>query len=216
MFTEKMKDLRLSRGLNKRQMAEILELPYTTYNNYETGTREPNSDILKRISKLFNVSVDYLIDNSDYVYGNISLNTPQITSDTVTFPVVGSIAAGYDEIAVENWSGETVEVPLAYLKGRKKEEYFVLSVKGDSMYPLYMDGDKVLILRQSTLNHSGEIGAVLYEGENATLKKVEYIDGEDWMKLVPVNPEYKPKLIENSDLEQCRVLGIPRLLIREI
>ena len=84
------------------------------------------------------------------------------------------------------------------------------------MYPLYMDGDKVLILRQSTLNHSGEIGAVLYEGENATLKKVEYVDGEDWMKLVPVNPQYKPKAIKNSDLEQCRILGIPRLLIREI
>ena len=57
---------------------------------------------------------------------------------------------------------------------------------------------------------------LLYNGENATLKKVEYKDGEDWMRLVPINPEYKPKLIENSDLEQCRVLGIPRLLIREI
>ena len=216
MFTEKIKDLRQSRGLNKRQMAEILELPYTTYNNYEIGVREANSDVLKKISKVFGVSVDYLIDNSDYVYGNINLTTPQITNDTVTFPVVGSIAAGYNEMAVENWNGETVEIPLAYLKGRKKEEYFVLSVKGDSMYPLYMDGDKVLILRQSTLNYSGEIGAVLYEGENATLKKVEYVDGEDWMRLVPVNPEYKPKLIENSDLEQCRVLGIPRLLIREI
>lgn len=216
MFTEKIKDLRQSRGLNKRQMAELLELPYTTYNNYEIGAREANSDVLKKISKIFGVSVDYLIDNSDFVYGNINLITPQITNETVTFPVVGSIAAGYDELAIENWSGETVEIPLAYLKGRKKEEYFVLSVKGDSMYPLYMDGDKVLILRQSTLNHSGEIGAVLYEGENATLKKVEYVDGEDWMRLVPVNPEYKPKLIENSDLEQCRVLGIPRLLIREI
>ena len=61
------------------------------------------------------------------------------------------------------------------------------------MYPLYMDGDKVLILKQSTLNRSGEIGAILYNGDNATLKKVEYVEGEDWMKLVPVNPEYPPK-----------------------
>lgn len=216
MFTKKIKDLRQSRGLNKRQMAEILELPYTTYNNYEIGAREPNSDVLKKISKTFGVSVDFLIDNSDYIYGNINLVSPQITQDTVTFPVVGSIAAGYDMVAVEDWSGETVEIPNSYLKGRKKEEYFVLSVKGDSMYPLYMDGDKVLVLRQSTLNHSGEIGAVLYDGDNATLKKVEYVDGENWIRFVPINPEYKPKLIENSDLEQCRILGIPRLLIREI
>lgn len=216
MFTEKIKDLRLSRGLNKRQMAELLELPYTTYNNYEIGAREANSDILKKISKIFSVSVDYLIDNSDFIYGNIDLKSPQITTNTVTFPVVGTIAAGYDELAVEDWSGETVQIPESYLKGRKKEDFFVLSVHGDSMYPLYLDGDKVLILKQSTLNMSGEIGAILYDGDIATLKKVEYITGEDWMKLIPINPLYPPKEIKGADLERCRVLGIPKLLIREI
>lgn len=216
MFTDKMKDLRQSRGLNKRQMAEMLELPYTTYNNYETGAREANSDILKKISKCFNVSVDYLIDNSDFIYGNINLKSPEIADETVTFPVIGSIAAGYNELAVEDWSGDTVEIPASYLKGRNREDYFVLSVHGDSMYPLYLDGDKVLILKQSTLNRSGEVGAVLYDGDIATLKKVEYVVGENWIKLIPINPQYQPKTIENSDLEQCRILGIPKLMIREV
>lgn len=157
-----------------------------------------------------------MIDNSDFIYGNIDLKSPQITTNTVTFPVVGTIAAGYDELAVEDWSGETVQIPESYLKGRKKEDFFVLSVHGDSMYPLYLDGDKVLILKQSTLNMSGEIGAILYDGDIATLKKVEYITGEDWMKLIPINPLYPPKEIKGADLERCRVLGIPKLLIREI
>ncbi len=216
MFTEKIKDLRQSRGLNKRQMSELLEMPYTTYNNYETGTREPNSDVLKKISNTFGVSVDYLIGNINFQSSNIALLSPEIATDTVTFPVIGSIAAGYDKLAVEDWTGETVEIPVSLLKGRKKEEYFVLSVHGDSMYPLYMDGDKVLILKQSTLDRSGDIGAVLYEGDNATLKKIEYVSGENWMRLVPINPEFKPKEIQGADLEQCRVLGVPRLLIREI
>lgn len=215
MFTEKIKDLRLSRGLNKRQMSELLEMPYTTYNNYETGTREPNSDVLKKISQIFSVSVDYLIGNSPFKHGTIDLFAPEITTDTVTFPVIGSIAAGYDEIAVEDWSGETVEIPVSYLKGRSKEDFFVLSVHGDSMYPMYLDGDKVLILKQSTLNRSGDVGAILYDSENATLKKVEYVKGEDWLRLIPINPEYQPKTIEGADLEECRVLGVPRLLIRE-
>lgn len=216
MFTEKIKDLRQSRGLNKRQMSELLEMPYTTYNNYEIGAREPNSDVLKKISNIFGVSVDFLIDNTNFQSGRMTLLSPEITSDTVTFPVIGSIAAGYDEIAIEDWSGETVEIPITYLKGRKKEEFFVLSVHGDSMYPLYMNGDKVLILKQSSLNRSGDIGAILYDGDNATLKKVEYVSGEDWLRLIPINPEYQPKTIEGVDLEQCRVLGIPKLLIREI
>ncbi len=147
---------------------------------------------------------------------NIHLMEPEITTDTVTFPVIGEIAAGYDSIAIEDWSGDTVEIPTSYLKGRKKEDFFVLSVHGDSMYPLYMNGDKVLILKQSTLNYSGDIGAILYDGEYATLKKVEYVNGEDWLKLIPINPEYQPKKIEGPDLEQCQVIGIPKLLIREI
>ncbi len=216
VFTEKIKDLRISKGLNKRQMSELLGLPYTTYNNYEIGTREPNSDVLKKISKAFGVSVDYLIGNSEFKHGHLEMLPPKIASETVTYPVIGTIAAGYDELAVEDWSGETVEIPTSYLKGHKKDEFFVLSVHGDSMYPLYMNGDKVLILKQNALDHSGEIGAVLYEGENATLKKVEYVDGEDWMRMVPVNPQYKPKIIEGAALEECRILGVPRLVIREI
>lgn len=216
MFTDIIKSLRQSRGLNKRQMSELLEMPYTTYNNYEIGTREPNSEVLKKISGLFGVSVDYLIGNTKFADREVTLLSPKIASDITVFPVIGTIAAGYNEIAVENWSGETVEVPTSYLKGRKKEEFFVLSVHGDSMYPLYMNGDKVLVLKQSTLNRSGEIGAILYNGDNATLKKVEYVEGEDWMKLIPINPAYQPTTIEGSDLEQCRVLGVPRVLIRDI
>lgn len=141
---------------------------------------------------------------------------PEIAEDVITFPVIGEIAAGYNEITIEDWSGDTVDVPASYLKGRKREEFFVLSVHGDSMYPMYLNGDKVLILKQNTLNHSGDVGAILYDGECATLKKVEYVQGEDWLRLVPINPEYQPKLIEGPDLELCRVIGIPKLLIREI
>lgn len=212
IFSEVLRNLRKENNLTQDELANKLDISKSAISMYENGNRTPDFETLELIADFFNVNLSYLI-GEEQKYG---LSHPTITADTVKFPVIGSIAAGYNEIAVENWSGETVEIPLSYLKGRKKEEYFVLSVKGDSMYPLYMDGDKVLILRQTTLNHSGEIGAVLYEGDNATLKKVEYVEGEDWIRLVPVNPEYKPKLIENSDLEQCRVLGIPRLLIREI
>ena len=84
------------------------------------------------------------------------------------------------------------------------------------MYPFYLDGDKVLVLLTPTLSRSGQIGVIRYDGEMATLKKVEYVDGEDWMRLIPINPEFKPKTITGSDLEMCEVIGIPTLLIREI
>ena len=83
------------------------------------------------------------------------------------------------------------------------------------MYPLYHENDKVLILRQSSLNYSGQIGAVVYD-DCATLKKVEYKAGEDWLRLIAVNPAHPPRKIENEELEKCVVLGVPKLLIRDI
>ena len=199
----------------------------STVKKWETGfISNMGRDKIKQLAKVLNVSPSVFINESiddysvavniDKYNGNIiTLASPTVTDDVISFPVIGNIAAGYDEIAVEDWSGETVDVPVSYLRGRNKSEFFVLKVKGDSMYPLYHEGDKVLILKQSTLNRSGDIGAVMYEGECATLKKVEYVMGEDWMRLIPLNPNYIPKTIEGVDLENCRVLGIPFVLIRE-
>ena len=90
------------------------------------------------------------------------------------------------------------------------------SVAWDTTKNLYIEGDKVLVLRTDTLDHSGQIGLILYNDTEATLKKVEYAEGEEWMRLVPVNPEYEPRLIRGEALAHCRVLGVPRLLIREL
>lgn len=209
---EKIKQLRIEAKMPQTELAKRIKTTKQNLYKYENGiiTNIP-TDKIAEIAEIFHVSPAYIMGWDD-----TRLRSPEITSDVTVFPVIGTVAAGYNELAVEDWSGETVSVPTEYLKGHSKDEFFVLSVHGDSMYPLYMDGDKVLILKQSTLNRSGEIGAILYNGDNATLKKVEYVEGEDWMKLVPVNPEYPPKTIEGSDLEQCHVLGVPRLLIREV
>lgn len=209
---ERIKQLRVEAKMPQTELAKRIQTTKQNLYKYENGiiTNIP-TDKIAEIAEIFHVSPAYIMGWDDTRF-----RPPEITSGVVTFPVLGTIAAGYDELAVEDWSGETVEVPTSYLKGRKKDEFFVLSVHGDSMYPLYMNGDKVLILKQSTLNRSGEIGAILYNGDNATLKKVEYVEGEDWMKLIPINPAYQPTTIEGSDLEQCRVLGVPRVLIREI
>lgn len=184
----------------------------STISKIEKGERNLTGDKIQVIADVLGVRPSYLMDGEEPT----SLRAPEVTEDTVIFPVIGEIAAGYDYPAYEDWSGETVEIPKSYLHGRSRDDFFVLSVKGDSMYPQYMDGDKVLILKQSTMNRSGEIGAIIYDGDMATLKKIEYMDGEDWVKLIPINPEYTPKTIRNEDLEQCHVLGIPRLLVREI
>lgn len=190
-------------------IVNLLGVSKSTVSSWRNGEKMPRMDKIEALANYFWCLKSDLIEQK-------SLRAPEVTEDTVIFPVIGEIAAGYDYPAYEDWSGDTVEIPKSYLHGRSRDDFFVLSIKGDSMYPQYMDGDKVLILKQSTMNRSGEIGAIIYDGDMATLKKIEYVDGEDWVKLIPINPEYTPKTIRNEDLEQCHVLGIPRLLVREI
>lgn len=203
-------------------LADKLSLTPGTVSRYANGLMAPKIPTLFTLAKLLAVNPYWLMgyDEPKYMSSTASdaipFPEPTIAQDVVTFYPIGTVAAGYDEIAYEEYSNDPVEIPVCYLAGRPKTDFFVLTVHGNSMYPLYLDGDKVLVLKQSTLNRSGEIGVVLYDGDNATLKKVEYVDGEDWMRMVPVNPEYQPKEVRGADLEQCRVLGIPRLLIREL
>lgn len=218
--SERLSEAMQRKNIKQAELARITGIDKSSISLYISGKYSPKGDKLYKLALALGVSAAWLsgfnapmIDNP--VNLENKLTPPTVTDDVVTFPVVGDIAAGFDQIAVEDWSGETVDIPLSYLRGRKKDEFFVLNVKGDSMYPLYHEGDKVLILKQSTLNRSGDIGAVMYEGECATLKKVEYVMGEDWMRLIPLNPNYKPVEIKGVDLERCCVLGIPFVLIRE-
>ena len=164
---EKIKYLREKRGMSQQELANRVGFKTASaVNKIELGLRDINQNKILAFAKALETTPAYLLDDGE------RFKAPEVTSDVVVFKVIGTVAAGYDELALEDWSGETVSVPAEYLKGRSKDEFFVLSVHGDSMYPLYMNGDKVLILKQSTLNRSGEISAVLYEGDRINVLPV--------------------------------------------
>lgn len=214
---DRIKQLREQQGLSQQVLAEKVGFKTASaINKIELGLRDINQTKIILFAKALNTTPAYLMGWEGKQENSYSLPQPTITENTTTFPVIGDIAAGYDFPAYEDWTGDTIEIPDTYLKGHDKSEFFVLRVKGNSMFPMYHDGDKVLILKQSTLNYSGEIGAILYNDDCGTLKKVEYKEGEDWLNLIPINPNYEPVRIEGEALEHCRVLGVPRLLIREL
>lgn len=66
----KLKELRTNKGLTQKELAKIIGCNQTAIGKYERGDLEPNITILKELSKVFGVSVDYLIGNADD-FGNI-------------------------------------------------------------------------------------------------------------------------------------------------
>ncbi len=62
MFSIKLKELRQKHNLSQKEFAEILKVSTGTVGNWEVGLREPDFKMLIKISDIFNVSCDYILD----------------------------------------------------------------------------------------------------------------------------------------------------------
>lgn len=65
MLANKLQQLRTEKKMTKAAFANFLDIPYTTYNGYESGNRYPNYQKLKDIAKKLEVSTDYLLGTSN-------------------------------------------------------------------------------------------------------------------------------------------------------
>ena len=218
-FKERLDEAMRIRDISAAELSRISKVNEGAISQYRAGKYKASQRSLDKLARALNVSIPWLMGADVPMTDEPTaptLPSPTITEDTVTFPIVTSVAAHYDGVSIdESTTGEKIEVPRAYLKGRKAEEFCAMRVRGDSMFPAFQNGDIVLVLRQSTMNHSGEIGVISYGDDEMTIKRINYVDGEDWLKLVPLNPAYPPRRIEGVDLESCHIIGIPQVLIRE-
>lgn len=175
-------------GLTLAQIAEKIGVTEATVQRWESGNiKSLRHERIAKLADILGVTPSVLMGWDEPTAP--TLPSPTITEDTVTFPVITSVAAHYDGVSIdESAAGEKIEVPRAYLKGRKAEDFCAMRVRGDSMYPAFQNGDIVLVLRQSTMNHSGEIGVISYGDDEMTIKRINYVQSEDWLELVPLKP----------------------------
>ena len=136
--------------------------------------------------------------------------------ETIAFEIIGDVAAGFDRFAEYEDELGKVEIPASWLKGKPASQFFVLRVSGDSMYPVYQDGDVVLVHKQNTPDYFGQICVVSYDDNKGTLKRVEYMPDKNLMRLIPINTQYPPVIVSGERLDHCNISGVPRVLIRDV
>ena len=66
-FSEKLQELRKSRGLTQEELAEVLYVSRTAISKWESGRGYPSIDSLKEISNYFSVSIDDLLSGDKLV-----------------------------------------------------------------------------------------------------------------------------------------------------
>lgn len=81
MLAQRIAKLRVKKGLSQSQLAKMLHISASTIGMYEQGRRVPNIDALVTLSKVFGVSLDYLITGTDYLYADAEARKEQIAND---------------------------------------------------------------------------------------------------------------------------------------
>lgn len=128
----------------------------------------------------------------------------QVPEDSVSVPVVGDIAAGTPIMAEEHLD-DTLTLPRE-LTGRGN--VFGLRVRGDSMIDAAIcDGD-IVVVRQQSEAHSGQIVAAMIHGE-ATVKVYRRRNGHVYLE--PRNPAY-----DVIDGDEAVVLGTVVSVLRSV
>ena len=204
MIGDRIKSLRKSKGYNMRQMASALNLPYTTYVNYEKGAREPNSEQLILISKYFGVSIDYLMGRTDVPFTeetseNIFEKHPNIQPlpEMRKVPLLGAIACGEPIYREED---EWISLP------NDIKADFCLRCQGDSMIDARINDGDIVFIKACPEVENGQIAAVSIDNE-VTLKRVFYYPEKNKLVLYPENKAYEPFVYMNEELNDIRILG---------
>lgn len=195
MLSEKLVELRSRKGLTQYDVANLLNIPRSTYAQYELGRRQPDYETLRKIAGLFNCSFDYLLGRPTTVEEEASVYTVN-QDDLFKVPILGVIRCGAPIPAEESIEGY-MYVDKSIARVNKDEKLFYLRVTGDSMAPKFQPGDLVLI-RQQPIVDDGDIAVVLIDKQDATLKKVFRSNGTIW--LHSLNPAYEPLKFNAEDV----------------
>lgn len=81
-FSERLKTIRKIKGLTQKELAEKVGVERATIAGYETNRSNPNFEILIKISKVLNISSDYLIGKDDH-QGTKSYRVPIIKNSSI-------------------------------------------------------------------------------------------------------------------------------------
>ncbi len=184
-FSSRLKALRMKKHLSQKALGKMLGLSDKTISAYENGRNTPDFQTLIKISRVFNVSVDYLIGATDSESSSTTFKEYPLKD----IPV-------YDEKSLlANRPVEHIKLPAW------TECSYGFIMPDDSEEPMLSEGDVALIRKGPAMD--GDL--ILWKGEKFMIRRL-YIQ-DDKIVLKPENPNFKPS-IEDILKMSSSILGV--------
>lgn len=207
------------RNIKASLLSEQTGISKSSLSEYMNGKYEAKQNGIFLLAKALNVSEAWLMgcdvpmerDSDIDLLKKIGAIPISSNPDITNIPVIGTVKAGYDYLAQENIVGT---VPVETSLVGDGTDFFALEVKGDSMSPVFIEKDIVIIKKQNDCENN-EIAIVIVNGDEGTIKKVRKT--EQGIILQPLNPAYAPLIFTNKEIKDMPVtiVGIVKQLKRE-
>lgn len=221
-LTQNLNELLRIKGIKAIDLAETAGVSKSAVSHWLAGDNSPNIEILAKICLAYDVKLSEMLNEKiEISYGNKELLKKYSSLDDYGKEAVNSIL----DVEFKRCNSEnnvidmTIELPMSELPAsagtgiwleegyntpvtvRKTKEAqkanIVIRVSGDSMEPLYSDGDCVLVKIQPDIE-PGEIGIFIVDNEGFIKKRGKH-------ELISVNPEYDNIAI--GEFSDCRCFG---------
>lgn len=196
IFSKNLKYYMTINNKTRNDICRDLDFKYTTFTDWYNGNIYPRIDKIEMLANYFRIEKSDLIENKD--------KTTRTSSAVVL--VYGTIPAGIPMECIEDVI-DTEEISADMLKGDK--QYFGLKIKGNSMYPDYLDGDTIILEKVDDCE-SGQDCVVMVNGNDGTFKRV--FKNETGIILQPLNPEYQPLIYTNEQIKSLPVMVIGKVV----
>lgn len=219
-FKNRLEKALMIRNVKPVELHEKTGLSESLISKYLSGNAIARQRKIDLIAEALNINPVWLLGydvpmdkTSDHISNQLKNIGAMYISNTnlVKIPILGTVKAGYDFMAQENWTGY-VDVEKGIIKDGC--EYFGLKVTGDSMSPALIEDDIVIVKKQDDFEN-GDIVVAIVNGDEATIKKGKKTDNS--VLLQPLNSSYEPLIFTYDEMKTIPVIivGIVKQLKRE-
>ena len=213
-FSNRLNTAMRIRNIKATELSNKTGIAKSSLSEYINGKYEAKQDGVYLLARALDVNeawlmgLDVPMERRDNLLKKIGA-IPLSEIDTIKIPVLGTVKAGYNYLAQEN----IIDYIAFKVDGTDKENYYGLYVTGDSMEPLFDDGDTVIVHKQDDFEN-GDYCVVLINGNEATVKRV--YKGNTGLELKAVNPYYPSKLFTKEEIKNLpvQIIGVVEKSIR--
>ncbi len=210
MLAQNLQYLRRKTGHSQQELADLLEIPRTTWSGYELGKVEPNIHMLQKISAFFRLPIDRLLTQRvDYdeleIARTNNLRVLAITLDADQRQNIELVYAKAEAGYLDSYQDPEYirDLPKMYIPGLPSGSYRAFEIRGDSMLPM-PSGSIVISRYVETLKEirDDKTYVIITHRDGIVYKRVRNHSDKQCITAVSDNESYPPYTIDYSDIRE--------------